>query len=379
MMNVEVSLFLVFLLLYILEGSKLIISGAVVFTPRLFKKHEFSFTRERPAFGKKRLTFQSLLPSTSCTFVCAELPVFISPEGVVRNPSFNDGFIDNYFFRHEEISRVAVGGTDIFINDLKFLTFSSGEETRFWKDFLVAVAKEKKNKRKKIIDEFSTELFSSEKFESRYKMFSGEIKFLVPAVIILWIYSLFVIPVNVIVFGLEVSWFYLFAGLLFCHTVTLFFSYRVHVSLYGKEKRADRILQIFTGLIYTPGLLRIINSLSSNYFFGFHPLTAARRFCSSEDYEKFFSRSLRDVTFFNLEGVGAEAESVIAWHSRIIVEEMKSIARKDEINFNQLIAPPEREQDEMISFCPRCHCQYSRIDGVCSDCQVKLAPFDNRN
>jgi len=46
------------------------------------------------------------------------------------------------------------------------------------------------------------------------------------------------------------------------------------------------------------------------------------------------------------------------------------------LRLDQLTAAPARSEPESRAYCPRCHIQFTRAEGTCSDCGVSLRRFD---
>jgi hypothetical protein len=162
----------------------------------------------------------------------------------------------------------------------------------------------------------------------------------------LWIFVFGLAPVIVFWRGLAGTWpELLLLGLAFLG-FTLVVFWRGHRRLYPEARGERRSKTILMG-VSPLGAIRAADHLSHRLLAGAHPLVAAVALCPREEAVR-----LARWLYFAPDGQDPDVrrylESSDLWDA--------------------VAAPPRLEEMGAAAFCPRCHAQYVRASGECSDC-----------
>jgi hypothetical protein len=109
----------------------------------------------------------------------------------------------------------------------------------------------------------------------------------------------------------------------------------------------------------------------------FHPLAVARELCHPARFEEFASRVVREARHPRPRPSSGEgdADAVWAWFDRAMLERLEGFVSEAGLNADRLDIAPEKSDAQSQAYCPRCHAQFIRKDGGCSDCGVGLIRF----
>jgi hypothetical protein len=162
----------------------------------------------------------------------------------------------------------------------------------------------------------------------------------------LWIFVWSVAPAIVFWRGLAGTWRGLLLsglGILGC---ILFTYWRAHRALYP-DARAERRSQTILMGVSPLGAIRAVDHLSHRLLADTHPMVAAMALCPRAESVRlarwlYFAPDQRD------ESLRRFLEAAGLW--------------------SDVVAPPGAGEAGATAFCPRCHAQYVRSDGTCSDC-----------
>jgi hypothetical protein len=161
----------------------------------------------------------------------------------------------------------------------------------------------------------------------------------------LWLFLFVLAPIVVEWRGLAATWPLLLTIGLAVLSYILFTFWSAHRELYPdapQERRSKTILMGVSPL----GAIRAVDHLARRLLVGTHPLVAAVVLCRRDEAIRlgrwmYFAPETRD------DGLRRFLETCDLWEA--------------------VLAPPAGETGA-TAFCPRCHAQYVRVDGGCSDC-----------
>lgn len=176
--------------------------------------------------------------------------------------------------------------------------------------------------------------------------------------------------------GFATSWPWLLGGAaILCITNALVFL-RAHKRLHpGLED--ERFAHLLMVLLFPPAGMRARDMLSRPLLEHVHPLAAARTLCRPDVFERYASRVVRELRYPLVRHVsmGAEATAVWRWFDEHTLAEVDRFVTGHHLSLDRLAAAPARADRDSRSYCPRCHAQFTRAEGRCSDCGVGLAGF----
>jgi hypothetical protein len=185
-------------------------------------------------------------------------------------------------------------------------------------------------------------------------------------------------PVAGLVYELQNVWLPLLASLVLAQAFIVWSFVRAHRALYPEEGKARRGHAILLSLS-PPAAMRALDALSRDLLAEFHPLAAARVLLDEDEFRAFAARVLRDAHHplpIGREGtdavVAAAAES---WRQRT-AGALERFARKNGVPDALWAAPPAREGEDCVTWCPRCVQQFTIASGTCARCwDLALHPF----
>jgi hypothetical protein len=160
----------------------------------------------------------------------------------------------------------------------------------------------------------------------------------------LWVFLFAIAPAVVYWRGLAATWPTLLLSGLVILAFTLYAFWTAHAELFpgGRaERREKTILMALSPL----GAVRAVDHLSHRLLAATHPLVAAVELCDRSE----LVRLARWMYF-------AAPDAAL----RRLLEDCDL--------WQAVISPPECGEPGAATFCPRCHAQYSRDTGECSDC-----------
>ena len=160
----------------------------------------------------------------------------------------------------------------------------------------------------------------------------------------LWIFLFVAAPAVVYWRGLAATWPTLLLSGLVILAFTLYAFWTAHAELFPggrSERREKTILMALSPL----GAVRAVDQLSWRFFAGTHPLVAALELCDRREAVR-----LARWMFFAAPDAALQRflEDCDLWHA--------------------VTSPPDADEPGAATFCPRCHAQYTRDSGDCSDC-----------
>jgi hypothetical protein len=162
----------------------------------------------------------------------------------------------------------------------------------------------------------------------------------------MWMFVWCLAPAIVFFRGLAGTWRGLLLSGLGILGIILFTYWRAHRALYPDAK-AERRSQVMLMAVSPLGAIRAVDHLSHRLLAEMHPLVAAMALCPRAESVR-LARWLYFAPDHNNEGLRRFLESAGL--------------------LSDVIAPPEAGEAGATAFCPRCHAQYVRSDGTCSDC-----------
>jgi hypothetical protein len=122
-----------------------------------------------------------------------------------------------------------------------------------------------------------------------------------------------------------------------------------------------------TMILAPPAALRADDLAGREFLARFHALCVARVACAEGMARALTAATLRE-TRHPLAFEPPPCCEASAWSRRTWQAVLERWAGREFGSLERLLAPPRRETDRMQAYCPRCHQQYERAEGECSDC-----------
>lgn len=321
------------------------------------------------------LLFLNPLPAGGRVFLSHLSPVSISPSGVcalnvqtlpseARSP-----YQTGEFLPFGKIKDAGVDGVYLTINNERFATCATAKQARTLAEVIAAIAKAPASKREAMAHTWIAKQFSTKDANARLKEAQeliepiqslGLILFLILFVVTPALGSMvglmtLILPVAIVMVALAVE-------------IAILFR-RVHRQLYPNES-SERLESMVKMILCPPVALRSADVLTKNLLAEFSPIVLANVLAGSGEQE--FVRSfVLDLKYpLKHELSDKNAVETVMWAAN---EQLRLCER--DLKPEELLAPTQREENS-ISYCPRCRCQFVVAVVECPDCPgVQLVEF----
>ncbi|HPS57366.1 MAG TPA: hypothetical protein PK514_04610 [Spirochaetota bacterium] len=372
MISSGTAFFLVFTALYLLESVTLCSSGAVIFYRGITGAVKYRFAKKLPEFGKGRLFIAPPFPPSASLFVTGSLPLLFSDRGFfsVKNGSEAG---DLSFYNFDRVVRVGVSHNSVTVDGRAFCKTHSEHEAEWWKERLLRLARAGSADRESAAFSLLDETFDFKHVEE-FIISAGRGTFILKAIAgWLFIYCFFIVPVVSWILSIAVSWNLLlgpFAVMVIAVVAAFIYSFKKVIPSQGVPWS-----KVFSMILYTPSLLRCMDIISKTSLAVFHPAAVARVLADDSVYRRLLSCYYREYTIAPVPQGDAECGEVFLWYRKHAAERVLAAARESGITRDELLAPPERKDEEIKTYCPLCHEQYVLESGTCSECGIELEPY----
>ncbi|MDP6848177.1 MAG: hypothetical protein QGI24_05260, partial [Kiritimatiellia bacterium] len=131
-------------------------------------------------------------------------------------------------------------------------------------------------------------------------------------------------------------------------------------------------------LLCPPMAIRALDVVSKQVLARFHPLAVAQCLCPHQSTTEFARGLLLDLRYPLVhDGLSAEIKEVDQWYRDRTGDLFRAFLEEGGMDVESLLCPPAQLDKSSRSYCPRCRCIYTLVNGTCTDCRgVELVPFD---
>jgi hypothetical protein len=376
-------LFLVLALVYCIECAWWLRRGTVGF--RTWLGRRWGLANPSAIAGNQRGGFiiTNPLPPLGAFLTASQLPVSLSPEVVLVfvAASVNPGSRPpqtGRLIRFEDMQKIESAGRAVRVNGELLLKAGSPGLARELVKELQRLSKAPVPSRAGIIKQMvhrAMDMTAIERLRKEHQQQSRGVKLLANA---LFCYLFIGIPVVIWNFGLLPFWLELLLGV-YAFTLTIALRFRrAHKKLYPEA--ADELFSHFLQVLLWPvTAMRAHDFLSRPLLESFHPLAVARTVCPPDRFKQFAARVLLELRHPALpvcpstdtRAQAAELETRSLWEG-----EVEKFLKREGIDPDTLLRPPETVEEGCLSYCPRCRAQFTTATGRCEDCGgVELLTF----
>jgi hypothetical protein len=329
------------------------------------------------------MIFASPLPPLGSLLVGYHFPASISAEGLLAfiPPSIDPArriAASGQFLRFEAIQRVVADGKRVRINNQVILMAATPEFAIDLADQIERLHKLPITDRKRAIEQGIEQSFDLKEIEQRWNEFQVETQGLRLNTNFLFLYLFGILPLVLWRLGLSATWPWLLTGLLVCTlTIALQFG-RTHKRLYPKAE--DERFTHFIILFLSPAsAVRARDVLTRSLLEKFHPVALARTFCSDQAFEALAEQVLRELRYPALPVCPHPdplAHAAERYAREFQLQTLEHFLRRNGCRPENLVKPPPVADLSAKSFCPRCHAQFTMLEGSCQDCGgIQIIPF----
>lgn len=152
--------------------------------------------------------------------------------------------------------------------------------------------------------------------------------------------------------------------------------FRSHRTLYATE-RLQRWKLLLTSLVSPAAAMRATDHLARRLIDLSHPITVAAVVCSGDEVSRWAGRTARDMMFPKPpQSVPPESQYASDETAMAIVREYRersyaallTFAHERGFDLEPYLTPPLREDAQAVSYCPRCHQEFSVVGSECGQC-----------
>ena len=368
------TLLLVVILLYLSECLIWVKRESVAFVS-VWRRWRLATPSSWLGNARGGILFLNPLPPSGRVFLSHLSPVSISPSGVcalnvqtlpseARSPDQTGDFLP-----FSKIKEAGVDGSYLTINKERFAKCTTAKQARALANVIAAMVKASASKREGLARNWITKQYSASDATSLLKEAQEVIKPIQSLGLILFLFLFvltpllgalvglmtLIIPVAIVMVALAVE-------------IAIVFR-RAHAKLYPAES-AERLESLVKMILCPPVAIRAADILTKNLLAEFSPIVLADVLTGAGERE--FVRSvILDLKHpLGHELYDADAVETITWAINEQVTVCERYAKPEE-----LLAPAQREENS-ISYCPRCRCQFVVAAVECPDCPgVRVLQF----
>jgi hypothetical protein len=368
------TLLLVLILLYLSECLIWVKRESVAFVsawrgPRLTKPSSW--------LGNARggIMFLNPLPPSGKVFLSHLSPVSISPSGVcalnVQTLPFEarSPYQTGDFLPFGKIKEAGVDGSYLTINNERFAQCTTGKQARALAAVIAATIKALASKREELARNWIAKQYSAKDATSLLKEAQALIKPIQSLGLILFLFLFVLTPLLGALFGLMTLIIPVAIVMVALAIEIAIVFRRVHRKLYPAES-SERLESLVKMILCPPVAIRAADILTKNLLAEFSPIVVAEVLTGGG--ERQFVRSvILDLKHpLGHELSDASAVETVTWAAN---EQVKVCERY--VKAKELLAPAQREENS-ISYCPRCQCQFVVAAVECPDCPgVRVLEF----
>lgn len=378
-MSDGLSLYLVIIVLYGLDCLIWLSKYAVAFTVDLFGNWRAGVASSYLSTGNGGLTLLNLIPPAGRVFCSHPVPFSISNRSVVScNPQALVSMSPSpLHYLIEDITDISIDEKTVSINGLKFCVFNCAEQAKKFLLLLKKIKKAKLEKRDEYIRCYFAEMFDTAKAKNVLTEFSKRSRLLRTLSFLLFIILVPVSPVLSRFIGLDMT---IIITLIVTYVLVILISilfFRLHQRYYPQNKY-ERILEIVKMILCPPIAARAADRISQNALWEYHFFSIGSLLMRKDRFEVFCHNSyrammypLRDTQFSD------QIQAVLDDQSSLLMGMTTDFLKSVDIDVNQLLKPPKKQEETSLYYCPRCHAESDRKEAHCVDCLgVALVEFE---
>ncbi|HTF88963.1 MAG TPA: hypothetical protein VK843_11180 [Planctomycetota bacterium] len=364
--------------LYLSDCWFVVAHSAVLFRSPLLRgwtsrRGPVSFTTSTSAWILLRV-----LPPLGRHLVCEPWPIAVTPHFVVTRAApraLGGGTLTLRPVAIEAMAEARADGKQILAGRSVVARASSVPMAKGMASLLRELAAMKASQREQHIARSLSKSFQVEEIERRRDELLRASAPLATACNCLFGYLIAVVPLCLYTLGLTRSWMALLAILVAFQVWVVFAFVRAHRQLFP-DAAGQRREHLFQMSISPPIAVRALDALCRDVMADFHPLAVAKVLTSEPEFQAFARTFLRESRFGSARRAWPEeVRGVREWFDPLEFEELSKLVASAGDSPDKWVAAPDPETGS-LAYCPLCHTQFTRGDGLCDDCDgMPLVPF----
>jgi hypothetical protein len=321
------------------------------------------------------------LPPAGRVFLSHLSPISISPSGIcafnlqtlpseARSP-----YQSGQFQSFNKIRDASSDGSYLVINQEKFTKCATAKQAHALAKLIAAMAKASASKRESMARTWVVKQFSVDDAAALLKESAPLIEPIKQMGVILFLFLFVFTPSLAFTFGFAPLIIPVAAVMVALAVEIAIMFHRAHKKLYPSES-SERLESLVKMILCPPVSIRAADILTRNLLAQYSPIVLASVLPGSGE-QQFVRSVILDLKHpLRHEVSEADAKKTIEWTAAEQLNVcMDQVKQGRYLKPEELLAPGQREENS-ISYCPRCRCQYVVSDGECPDCPgVALVDF----
>lgn len=382
-MSDEQLFFLVLVLLYLLECIRWVPAGSTVFKSHFGTSFRWRIASDIIGSVNKGIALSNPFPPFGTYFLISPPPIRFSTLGALSAVSakidiFNRQKKKWRAQRFDDISSLETQHNSVFLNGSLFAECDSIITALNLQKTLKELLSLSPPERESYIDDYLGRTFDVGRIRVMYDTFKNETLFLRIICFIQFIYMFGVFPGWVFYFGFRNAIWPLLSSILILSLLLGFVFYITHLTLY-KRKEEGTLKHAMMMAVYPMAGLRAIDFLARRYFEEFDIVAVASVLCERSEFLKIAGRTVRESEYpiVHSEPVsGTMGSDIESWWRSRRKKALLRFLEEEQIPIDKLLKPHYAHLGRALSYCPRCLCEFSIIEGNCPDCgDIELMPF----
>lgn len=375
------TLLLILILLYLTECLIWVKRESVAFVSSMGGRWRLTVPPSWLGNTNGGILFLNPLPPAGRVFLSHLSPISISPSGIcaynlqtlpseARSPSQTGQFLP-----FSKVSSSKTDGVYLLVNGERFAKCATVRQARTLAKLIDEMTKVSAAKRERLARTWISKQFAMDDAAARLREGNAVIQPMRVLSLILFLFLFVVTPVLVSSFGLMGLIIPVAVVMVILAVLIGILFYRAHKQLFPAES-SERFENLVKMILCPPVSMRAPDILTRNLLAEFSPIVVASLLTGSSE-QQFMRAFILDLQHPLKHEVSDEAaEKTIGWTAaeqlNICLEQVKAGRY---LKGEELSAPTQREENS-ISYCPRCRCQFVVNAVECPDCPgVVLVDF----
>lgn len=371
------TLLLILILLYLSECFIWVKRESVAFVSTWGSRWRLSVPPSWMGNASGGILFLNPLPPAGRVFLSHLSPISISPAGIcafnlqtlpteARSP-----YQSGQFLSFNKIKDSRSDGSYLVINNEKFTKCATTKQAYALAKLIAELAKASASKRESMARAWVVKQFAADDAAALLKESAPLIEPIQQLGVILFLFLFVFTPSLAFTFGSGPLIIPVAAVMVALAVLIAIMFHRAHKKLYPAES-AERLESLVKMILCPPVSIRAADILTKNLLAQYSPIVLASVLPGSGE-QQFVRSVILDLKHPLRHEVSDEAaQQTIEWTA---TEQLNACLKGRFLKPEELLAPTQREENS-ISYCPRCRCQYVVNDGECPDCPgVELVDF----
>ena len=367
------TLLLILILLYLTECLIWVKRESVAFVSRMGGRWRLTVPPSWLGNANGGILFLNPLPPAGRVFLSHLSPISISPSGIcaynlqtlpseARSPSQTGQFLP-----FSKVSSSKTDGVYLLVNGERFAKCATARQAKTLAKLIAEMTKVSAAKRERLARTWISKQFAIDDAAARLREGNAVIQPMRELSLILFLFLFVVTPVLVSSFGLMGLIIPVAVVMVILAVLIGILFYRAHKQLFPAET-SERFENLVKMILCPPVSMRAPDILTRNLLAEYSPIVVASLLTGSSE-QQFMRAFILDLQHPLKHEVSDEAaEKTIGWTAaeqlNVCLEQIKAGRY---LKPEELSAPTQREENS-ISYCPRCRCQFVVSAVECPDC-----------